>query len=132
MDTTDARSKLEEERERLVALRDEEEETSGLDEEQSVSSGELADYDQHPGDAGTETFERTKDLAVQDQLDARLSDVDAALVRIEEGSYGHCEACGKEIEPERLEARPATRYCLEHQEDADAQADRVREEEGPF
>lgn len=132
MDTTDARSRLEEERERLEALRDEDEETSGLDEEQSESSGDLADYDQHPGDVGTETFERTKDLAVQDQLEARLSDVDAALERIEEGSYGRCAACGKEIEPERLEARPATRYCLEHQEEADAQANRVREEEGPF
>lgn len=128
MDTTEARTKLEAERERLVALHDEEEDASGLDEEQAESSGELADYDQHPGDMGTETFERTKELAVQDQLDARISDVDAALERIEEGTYGRCEACGKEIEPERLAARPATRYCLEHQEEADAQADRVREE----
>lgn len=128
MDTTEARTKLEAERERLLALHAEEEETSGLDQEQAESSGELADYDQHPGDMGTETFERTKELAVQDQLEVRLSDVDAALERIEEGTYGRCEACGKEIEPERLEARPATRYCLEHQEEADAQADRVREE----
>lgn len=128
MDTTEARSRLEAERERLLALHDEGEETSGLDEEQAESSGELADYDQHPGDMGTDTFERTKELAVRDQLDARLSDVDAALERIEEGSYGRCAACGKEIEPERLEARPATRYCREHQEEADAQADRAREE----
>lgn len=128
MDTTEARSKLEAERERLLGLHDEEEEVSGLDEEQAESSGEIADYDQHPGDMGTDTFERTKELAVQDQLDDRLSDVDAALERIEEGTYGRCEACGKEIEPERLEARPATRYCLEHREEADAQADRVREE----
>lgn len=128
MDTTEARRTLEAERERLVARRDEEEEISGLDEEQSESSGELADYDQHPGDMGTETFERTKELAVRDQLEAQLADVDAALARIEAGEYGRCEACGKEIEPERLEARPATRYCLEHQEEADAQADRAREE----
>lgn len=131
MDITEARSNLEAERERLLALHDEEDETSGLDAEQSESSGEIADYDQHPGDMGTETFERTKELAVQDQLDARLSDVDAALERIEVGTYGRCEACGKEIEPERLKARPATRYCLEHREEADAQAGRVREE-GPL
>lgn len=132
MDTTEARSRLEAERERLLALQDEEQETAGLDEEQSESAGELADYDQHPGDVGTETFERTKELAVQDQLDARLTDVDAALERIEQGTYGRCAVCGKEIQPERLEARPATRHCLEHQEEADAQADRVREEESPF
>lgn len=132
MDTTQARTKLEEEREHLLRLRDEEVENTGLHEEQSESSGTLADYDQHPGDVGTETFERTKELAVQDQLDDRLSEVNAALERLEEGNYGRCEVCGRQIDPERLEARPATRYCVEHQAEADDEAAAVREEEGPF
>lgn len=122
MEMRDARTRLESERDRLVSLRDRGEETAGLYEEQSEASGDLADYDQHPGDVGTETFERTKELAVQEQLDAELADVEAALGRIEDGSYGRCEVCGTKIAPERLEALPATRYCLEHREQADEAA----------
>lgn len=132
MDTTAVRNRLEAERKRLIALREGEEETSGLDQEQSESTGTLADYDQHPGDVGTETFERTKDLAVREQIDEHLADVEAALKRLEEGAYGRCEVCGRQIDPERLDARPATRYCLEHQEQVDRDADAMREEEGPF
>src|SRR5690554_7526909 len=72
MEITEARHRLEAERDRLVALRESQGEDGSLDEEQADSSGSLADYDQHPGDQGTETFERTKDLAVREQIDERL------------------------------------------------------------
>lgn len=127
MDTTQIRNKLEAERDRLVALRQSQGEDAALDEEQADSSGSLADYDQHPGDQGTETFERTKDLAVREQLDERLADIDHALARIDKGTYGTCEICGRDIEPERLEARPAVRYCREHQEEMDESNRRDRE-----
>ena len=50
-----------------------------------------------------------------DQVRSDLDDVDAALRRLEEGTYGRCEACGGPIGEERLEALPAARYCLRHQ-----------------
>lgn len=132
MDTTQARRRLEEERERLLGLRDAERDIAALDQEQSEASGSLADYDQHPGDAGSETFERTKELAMEDQVEDRLAEVESALERVDAGSYGRCEACGRQIEPERLDARPAARYCLEHQTEADAQAEEARNESGPL
>ena len=45
-----------------------------------------------------------------------LREVDAALDRIRRGTYGQCEACGTDIDPERLRALPQARYCLECQE----------------
>jgi RNA polymerase-binding transcription factor DksA len=55
---------------------------------------------------------------VLDQVRNDLDDIDAALRRLEEGSYGQCEACGRPIGEERLTALPAARYCLGHQPDA--------------
>lgn len=75
---------------------------------------------------GTETFERTKDLAVREQIDARLADIDAALDKIEAGTYGQCEICGRVIDPARLEARPSVRYCYEHQQQSDDAAEQER------
>jgi RNA polymerase-binding transcription factor DksA len=51
---------------------------------------------------------------VQERLEYDVSEIDAALERIESGDYGRCETCGKTISDERLEILPATRYCLEH------------------
>ncbi len=47
-------------------------------------------------------------------LQARLSDVNSALTKIEEGGYGICEIGGEKIEPERLEANPSAKTCKEH------------------
>ena len=47
-------------------------------------------------------------------LQARLSDVDSALKKIEEGTYGKCEVCGEKIEENRLEANPSAKTCKEH------------------
>lgn len=127
MEITEARTKLEEERDRLVFLRQGQGEDSALDQEQADSSGSLADYDQHPGDQGTETFERTKDLAVREQIDARLADIDHALQRIDAGTYGKCDICRRDIEPDRLDARPSARYCLRHQREVDESARLDRE-----
>jgi RNA polymerase-binding transcription factor DksA len=55
------------------------------------------------------------DHARLDQVRNDLDDVDAALGRLEEGTYGRCEACGQPIGHERLEVLPAARYCLRHQ-----------------
>jgi RNA polymerase-binding transcription factor DksA len=114
MDPEHARQLIESERERLTGLiRDREEET-GLGESESDSVSELSSFDQHQGDTGTETFEREKDFSLLEQLEAELGDLDAALRKIDEGTYGLCEVCGKEIQPDRLEAMPGTRTCIDH------------------
>ena len=50
-----------------------------------------------------------------DQVRCELDDVDAALRRLDEGTYGHCEACGEPLEEQRLAALPAARFCAQHQ-----------------
>jgi RNA polymerase-binding transcription factor DksA len=66
-------------------------------------------YDQHPADTGSETFEREKDLSILEQLEAELAEIQAALQRVEEGTYGIDEVTGEPIAPERLDALPAAR-----------------------
>jgi RNA polymerase-binding transcription factor DksA len=70
---------------------------------------ELADYDQHPADTASETFEREKDLSILEQLEAELGEIQAALQRIDEGTYGIDEITGRPIASERLDAIPAAR-----------------------
>lgn len=115
------RERLLAERDRLVSLRDGVQ--SGLaDESESSSLSELSDADQHPADVGTETFNRERDLAVVESIDGELSYVDAALERLEAGRYGICEACDQPIGTERLDALPATRFCVEDAELAAAES----------
>jgi RNA polymerase-binding transcription factor DksA len=72
-------------------------------------TSELAHYDQHPADMGSETFEREKDLSILEQLETELAEIQAALRRIDEGTYGVDEVTGNPIPPERLEAVPTAR-----------------------
>ena len=76
---------------------------------------ELADYDQHPGDQGTETFEQELDETKIAILDQERSLVEQALERLAEGKYGICVDCGKEIPAERLKAMPEAIRCVEDQ-----------------
>jgi RNA polymerase-binding transcription factor DksA len=76
---------------------------------------ELADYDQHPADAGTETFEAELDETTLMILDEEERRVAEARKAVEEGRYGVCIECGKEIPAARLEAIPETVRCVEDQ-----------------
>ncbi|MGH9188755.1 MAG: TraR/DksA C4-type zinc finger protein [Acidimicrobiales bacterium] len=122
MDTENARQRLDQERARLTDVH------SGLDEEhlgeqsEGESLSELSSLDQHEADLGTETFEREKDLAILERVEAELADVEHAMRRLDEGSYGTCGVCGRVIDEDRLEALPATRFCVEHQALAERQA----------
>jgi RNA polymerase-binding transcription factor DksA len=75
----------------------------------------MSSIDQHQADLGTETFERERDLSLLEDVEREIADVQRALVRLDRGSYGFCEACGAQIPDERLSAVPAARFCLEHQ-----------------
>ena len=81
---------------------------------------ELSSYDNHPADLGSETFERSKDLALLDNARELRRKVRAALRRIEEGTYGRCTACGAEIDPDRLEALPYADLCLACQKEEES------------
>ncbi|MDQ7861445.1 TraR/DksA C4-type zinc finger protein [Peribacillus frigoritolerans] len=81
---------------------------------QTESVGELSSYDNHPADLGTELFEMERNQALDEHAQSEMEKIDEALKAMEEGSYGHCKTCNKEIPIERLEALPSTLYCVEH------------------
>jgi len=68
--------------------------------------------DEHDPEGSTIAFERAQTLAIADQLRAQLSELDQALARMEDGSYGMCEVCRKPITAARLEARPTASRCV--------------------
>jgi DnaK suppressor protein len=88
---------------------------------QAVGS-ELSSNDQHPADLATDTFERARDVSIAQRVEAEITDVDRALQRIDQGTYGTCEACGRQIDDARLQVVPATRFCVEDQQRAEREA----------
>lgn len=93
------------------------------------STGELSNYDNHPADHGTELFEREKDLALREHSTRELDEIDRALAKIEEGTYGFCEECNRKIPIERLRAHPTALRCVEHSHDQTVAKQRPIEEE---
>src|SRR4051794_10816424 len=69
-------------------------------------SGELADYDQHPADEGTEVFEQERDEGIADQLREELDAIGRAERRVEDGTYGVSVVSGRPIPDARLEVIP--------------------------
>src|SRR4051812_5471250 len=119
IDETQARERLEAERQRVEGLIAGVQ-NEGIGESESEQSGELADYDQHPADNASDTFEREKDLAILEQLEGELAEIEAALQRLDEGTYGIDEQTGRPINPERLEAIPTARTNIAEHENAPA------------
>src|SRR5262245_20158511 len=107
MDPEEARKRLESERTRVSGLI---RELHGeLDEEVASGGEELSNYDQHPADSATDTLEREKDLGIIADLVAGRAGFEAAIERIENGTYGIDEVTGRPIDPARLEAVPEAR-----------------------
>jgi DnaK suppressor protein len=69
--------------------------------------------------AASQVFEQQRDLALRDRSTAQLALVDAALARLEVGSFGACVRCGRPIAPARLEALPWAATCIDCQRDLD-------------
>ncbi|MGB9586880.1 MAG: TraR/DksA C4-type zinc finger protein [Armatimonadota bacterium] len=82
----------------------------------SIGQSELADYDNHPADAATDTYEKERDIAVRDNFREILGRIDEALGKIERGTYGICDRCGREIAAGRLSVVPYAIYCVECQD----------------
>jgi RNA polymerase-binding transcription factor DksA len=108
-DTQEIATRLDE-RMREIELRREELRRNG-----EGLTDELADYDQHPADQGTETFEQELDETTIMILEEEERRVNEARKQLEAGRYGICVDCGKEIPAARLEAIPETVRCVEDQ-----------------
>ncbi len=102
--SVDMRALLEQER---VALRRQLEELGHGDQ-----GGGLA-YDPNFADTSQVTAERGEAEALAGSLREALDEVEHALVKLDQGTYGVCERCGKPINPARLEAMPAARLCID-------------------
>jgi DnaK suppressor protein len=115
IDTDRFRQTLLEERRRVqAALQNLHDETSGnLYEE----AGEETAYDNHLADTATETYDRELDYTLEENSEHVLAEIDAALVRIDDGTYGTCTNCQKQIPEERLEALPWATLCIDCQRD---------------
>jgi RNA polymerase-binding protein DksA len=78
-------------------------------------TGELVSgsADQHMADTATETVDREIDYTLEEHDERLLEAIDAALARIDAGTYGICVNCGRPIAPERLEAMPWATLCID-------------------
>ena len=106
MTTTDfatLRTMLETERDDLARSLDELE----------VNSPSAPDFDENFADSAQVTAELGENQALANNLRDQTVEVEAALARIDEGTYGICETCGKDIGSARLEAMPAARFCID-------------------
>jgi DnaK suppressor protein len=65
--------------------------------------------------AATQVFEQQRDLALRERNDRHLADVNSALARLDDGTYGSCIRCDRPIAPDRLDALPWAAHCIESQ-----------------
>ena len=110
LDTEHFRRRLLEDRARVKEALDYlHEETPGTmeDETQEIPS------DNHPGDVATITLDREIDYTLEENEERVLAAIDAALERIDAGTFGVCKGCGQPIAVERLEALPYTTQCID-------------------
>lgn len=99
------------ERERLQTERD------AVNRDLSEHSREQSDLDYHdPADSASETFEHTKDFAIDENFHDMLERITEALRKLEDGTYGTCDRCDSPINPERLRAIPYATLCINCQE----------------
>jgi RNA polymerase-binding protein DksA len=102
-DVEAARGKLEAERARLLKELD----------ETVIAPGPMTYGSQ--ASAASQVFEQQRDLALRERAETQLKLVDDALARLDEGTFGRCQRCGKEIAAERLEALPWAALCIDCQ-----------------
>ena len=81
-----------------------------------LNGSENLGYGNHMADDASEAFEQAKDLALRQNAEKVLSQINDALERFEQGTYGLCERCGSEIDPARLKALPYVTLCLRCQQ----------------
>jgi len=103
-DQATTRAALEVEREHLVNQID----------ELTVGGKVDLDFDDNFADSGQVAAEQGENKVLAESLQEQLNDVERALANIDDGTYGTCVTCGNAISEARLEAMPATQYCIDH------------------
>lgn len=88
------------------------------------AGGNLSDVPVHMADLAPANYEEDIALDLLENDEQLLKEVDDALARIERGSFGRCENCGREISQERLQALPYARYCIRCARELQARAGR--------
>jgi RNA polymerase-binding transcription factor DksA len=112
MDAETARRELTEERRRLTEMAE-----WSQEHEPSTSVQQEGAMGQHPGDYGSEVEEHMERQGLTQEAERQVAEIDEALGRLDDGTWGRCVVCGREIDGERLEARPQADRCREHQEE---------------
>lgn len=110
LDKEALRRQLLEEKERLL------QEIADLDAELAESledSSEESPYDQHMAETAAVTLDREIDLTLQENARATLVQIERALAKLDEGTYGLCDKCGKPISEGRLQAAPFATLCVD-------------------
>ena len=80
-------------------------------------SGDLSGYTFHMADMATDLYDREFSLELAEGEGNRLYDLDDAIKRVDEGTYGKCDECGGSITKQRLKAMPQAQFCLKCQQD---------------
>ena len=84
--------------------------------QEQVDEIEAAKFDENFADSGQVAAEQGEAKTLAGNLQEQLDDVEAALQKLDDGTYGTCERCDEPIGEARLEAMPATRFCINHAE----------------
>ena len=114
-DVAEFRALLEQERERIVSAlaHMHEENTTSMEDELGHITGRA--QENHLGDMGSITFERELDEGLEEGAQQTLVQIDRAVAKLDDGTYGTCERCGRAIGEERLRARPWALLCIDDQ-----------------
>ena len=99
------RSRLEKEKKRLLEVLEQAKTGAGEERREGSPFGKREEE-------ATESFELEKRLALEKQVRTKLAEIDHALSKFANGTYGFCDVCGQPISPERLEALPQANLCL--------------------
>ena len=110
----EVRARLEQERQSLLG------DIEALDVENQAQQDDYG-VGNHVADDASEVFARERNLALRNNTEDLIGQIDAALERVEAGTYGICARCGNEIPAERLEARPYAIYCVSCQSEIEQQ-----------
>ena len=100
-------------------------EQHALKKSRQENSGDLSNMPVHLADVSSDNYEQEFTLGLMENKGEVLSEIEHALEKMSDGTYGVCETCQKRIKKGRLEAIPYTRYCISCQEDAERTTERM-------
>lgn len=99
--------------ERKEAAENAKEAKESVEDRQNLDNDRASSKDHHPGNIATEEEDKEKEYLLRERSREKIEEIDAALKRIENKTYGVCEDTGKKIQKERLESIPYTRFSVE-------------------